>query len=250
MLAILVPMAIEATGIRRGLRRIPDSAATLHIGGVGQTRITAAVARLAAAPQRPDAIILAGCCGALEPTLNTGDIHLPPSFRIPESDATIAADARLLAALINAAADGIDTTVTSSPSVTVAAIAQPDAKADLRCYGATVNMEDYHAARAAASAGIPFAAVRAVLDTAGQSLPAGLDAAAGRPGRIAAGLARHPALLPELVRLRRQMLLTRRSLTRCVMAAVRAHQSEMLAVDNLTAATPAAETPAGVEAAR
>ena len=246
MLAILVPMAIEATGIRRELRRIPDSVATLQIGGVGQARITAAIARLADGPQRPDAIILAGCCGALDPALNTGDIHIAPSFRIPESDATIAADARLLAALLNADAAGIDTTVvTSSPSVTVAAIAQPDAKADLRRYGATVNMEDYHAARAAAAAGIPFAAVRAVLDTAGQSLPAGLDAAGGRPGRIAAGLARRPARLPELVRLRRQMVLTRRNLTRCVMAAIRAHQSEMLAI-----ATPAVETLAGVEAVR
>ena len=244
MLAILVPMAIEATGIRRGLRRIPDAVATLHVGGVGRQRITAAVARLADAPQRPDAIILAGCCGALDPALNTGDIHLPPSFRIPGSDATITADARLLAALINADADCIDTTlVTTSPSVTVAAIAQPDAKADLRRYGATVNMEDYHAARAAA--GIPFAAVRAVLDTAGQSLPAGLDAAAGRPGRIAAGLARRPALLPELVRLRGQMIQTRRNLTQCVMAAVRAHQSA-----TLIAETTDAETPAGVEAVR
>ena len=248
MLAILVPMAIEATGIRRELRRIPDSVATLHIGGVGRQRITAAVARLADGPQRPDAIILAGCCGALDPNLKTGDIHLAPSFRIPESEATIAADARLVAALINA--DGIDQVAAQSPSVTVAAIAQPDAKADLRRYGATVNMEDYHAARAAAAAGIPFAAVRAVLDTAGQSLPAGLDAAAGRPGRIAAGLARRPALLPELVRLRRQMLLTRRNLTRCVMDAVRAHQSATSISETTVAATMIAATQADTEAAR
>ena len=251
MLAILVPMAIEAAGIRRSLRRLPAAAATatLHVGGVGQARITAAIARLADAPQRPDAIILAGCCGALDPALNTGDIHIAPSFRIPAAEATIAADARLLAALLNADGAGIALKATTSPSVTVAAVAQPDAKADLRRYGATVNM-DYHAARAAAAAGIPFAAVRAVLDTAGQSLPAGLDDADGRPGRIAAGIARHPALLPELVRLRRQMLLTRRNLTRCVMAAVRAHQSAMLTAETTVADMPVVETPAGAEAAR
>lgn len=250
MLAIVVPMAIEATGIRRGLRRIPAAAATLHVGGVGQARITAAVARLADAPQRPDAIILAGCCGALDPALNTGDIHLPPSFCIPAADETIAADAGLLAALINADGAGIAIAETASPSVTVAAIAQPDAKADLRRYGATVNMEDYWAARAAAAVGIPLIAVRAVLDTAGQSLPAGLDDTAGRPGRIAAGLARRPALLPELVQLRRQMMQTRRSLTQCVMAAVRAHQSATLAADTPVAETMIAAAPAGVEAAR
>ena len=255
MLAIVVPMAVEATGIRRALRRRPDTPATLQIGGVGRQRITAAIARLADAPPRPDAIILAGCCGALDPTLNTGDIHIVPSFYSPGQDETIAADARLVAAIMNASADSIAIKATSSPSVTVAAVAQPAAKANLRPYGATVNMEDYHAARAAASAGIPFAAIRAVLDTANQSLPTYLaldaaadddtdhdddNAAANRPARIAAGVARHPTRLPELLRLQRQMAQTRRSLTRCVMAAVSTIQS----------ATPTPAAPAVSEAIR
>ena len=259
MLAIVVPMAVEATGIRRALRRRPDAAATLHLGGVGRHRITAAIARLAESPQCPDAIILAGCCGALDPTLNTGDIHIAPSFYCAGQDEMIAADARLVAALLNAnatnaSADSVAIKATSSPSITVAAIAQPAAKADLRPYGATVNMEDYHAARAAASAGIPFAAIRAVLDTANQSLPTYLaldaatndaadnenDAAVNRPANIAAGIARHPTRLPELLRLQRQMLQTRRNLTRCVMAAVSAIQFP----------TPTAATPAVSEAIR
>lgn len=257
MLAIVVPMAVEATGIRRALRRRPDAATTLHISGVGRHRITAVIAELANSPQRPDVIILAGCCGALDPTLNTGDVHIAPSFYYPGQDETIAADARLVVAIMNAGADSSDIKATSSPSVTVAAIAQPDAKANLRRYGATVNMEDYHAARAAASAGIPFAAIRAVLDTADESLPtylaldAAVDnddyndaddnaAASNRSARIAAGLARHPTRLPELLRLQRQMLQTRRNLTRCVMAAVSAIQSP----------TPTAAAPAGAEAIR
>ena len=243
MLAIVVPMAIEATEIRRALRRVAAPGVMLHISGIGGERITAAIARVAELP-RTDAVILAGFCGALYPVLNTGDIHIAQSFYCPGQPELIAADARMAAVMIDAAATsaGADCVAAAqTPSVTVSAIAQPAAKADLRRYGATVNMEDYWAARAAAAAGISFASVRAVLDTAGQSLPAYAGDAVDRPARIAAGIARHPGRLPELLRLRRQMRQARRSLTRCVLAAVSARQA---------ATPPAVETPAAAEAMR
>ena len=246
MLAIVVPMAIEATAIRRALRRIPDAGAMLHISGVGRERVAAAIARLADSPPRPDAVIMAGFCGALEPGLNVGDIHIAPSFYAPGQPEPIAADASLIVAVTDAAAlcagvAGI--AAAGAPSVTVAAIAQPEAKADLRRYGATVNMEDYWAAQAAAQAGIPLVAVRAVLDTAGQSLPAYAGAAVDRPGlmpvKMAAGIARHPGRLPELLRLRRQMMQARRSLTRCVLASASALQSATPAAAAMSAAVEA-----------
>ena len=243
MLAIVVPMAIEATEIRRALRRVPAPGTMLHISGIGRERVTAAIARIAE-PTRPDAVILAGFCGALDPALNTGDIHIAQSFYCAEQPEPIAADARLAAVIMDAVAtsgggDGI--AAAQTPSVTVSAIAQPEAKAGLRRHGATVNMEDYWAARAAASAGIPFASVRAVLDTAGQSLPAYAGDAADRPARIAAGIARQPGRLPELLRLRRQMRQARRSLTRSVVAAASALQA---------ATPPVGETPVAAEAMR
>lgn len=247
MLAIVAPMAIEATAIRRALYRIPDAGAMLQISGIGRERVAAAITRLADLPQRPDAVIMAGFCGALEPGLNTGDIHIAPSFYTPGQPEPIAADASLIAAVMDAAVicvgvDGV--AAAQAPSVTVSAIAQPEAKADLRRYGATVNMEDYWAAQAAADAGIPLVAVRAVLDTAGQSLPAYAGAAVDRPGlipvKMAAGIARYPGRLSELLRLRRQMMQARRSLTRCVLASASALQS----------ATAAAEMPIAAEARR
>lgn len=243
MLAIVVPMAIEATEIRRALRRVPAPGVMLHISGIGRKRVTDAIARIANSP-RPDGIILAGFCGALDPALNTGDIHIAQSFYCAGQPELIAADARLAAVVMDAAATsggGGGIAAAQAPSVTVSAIAQPEAKADLRQHGATVNMEDYWAARAAAAAGIPFASVRAVLDTAGQSLPAYAGDAVDRTARIAAGIARHPGRLPELLRLRRQMRQARRSLTRSVLAAVSALQA---------ATPPVAETPVAAEAMR
>ena len=96
MLAIVVPMAIEATEIRRALRRVAAPGVMLHISGIGRERVTAAIARIADSP-RPDGIILAGFCGALEPALNAGDIHIAQSFCCPGRPELIAADARLVA---------------------------------------------------------------------------------------------------------------------------------------------------------
>ena len=227
MLFILAPMAVEAAGIQRALRRLPDARAGVRVTGIGRERIAAGVAQAAA--EGATAILAAGFCGALDPALRAGDLHIAGEFhanghsgdygRVP-ADA-IPADARLTARLRAAAPDAA-----AGPSVTVAGIAQPDAKATLWQTGAgrTVNMEDYWAAQAAAGAGLPFASVRAVLDTAGQSLPDCLaaDGITGGAGtlRLALGVAGHPGRAPALARLARQSRLAQQHLTRCVMAAL------------------------------
>ena len=219
MLAILCPIASEAAGIRRALPAASAADATLDIAGIGRQNIAAAVARAAAAGAH--AIITAGFGGALDPALRTGDLHIASEFRIPNppNARPIPAAARLAAQLRAAAPDAV-----GGPSVTVAALAQPEYKSALWQAGAglTVNMEDYWAAAAAADADIPFAALRAVLDTAGQALPEYLADGAGsiRPARIAATLPMHPKRAPELARLARQSRLARRRLTAAVIGAV------------------------------
>lgn len=217
MLAIISPMGVENTGIQGALLRVPNSGVTLHTSGIGRRRVRDTIARLAESP-RPDALILAGFCGALDPDLHTGDIHVARSFRHPGQPESIAADKRLASVVADAAGSWL--VATHADSVTVAEIAQPDAKEDLRQYGATVNMEDYWAAWAAAAAGIPFVAVRAVLDTADQWLPAYAAQAADQPGRIIIGTIRNPSRILELLRLNRQIVQARRSLTHCVLAAL------------------------------
>ena len=227
MLFILVPMAVEAAGIQRALRRLPDARAGVRVTGIGRERIAAGVAQAAA--EGATAILAAGFCGALDPALRAGDLHIAGEFHanghsgdyscVPVD--AIPADARLAARLRAAAPDAA-----AGPSVTVAGIAQPDAKATLWQTGAgrTVNMEDYWAAQAAAGTGLPFASLRAVLDTAGQSLPDCLaaDGITGGAGtlRLALGVAGHPGRAPALARLARQSRQAQQRLTRCVMAAL------------------------------
>ena len=227
MLFILAPMAVEAAGIQRALRRLPDARAGVRVTGIGRERIAAGVAQAAA--EGATAILAAGFCGALDPALRAGDLHIAGEFHanghsgdyggVPVD--AIPADARLTARLRAAAPDAA-----AGPSVTVAGIAQPDAKATLWQTGAgrSVNMEDYWAAQAAAGAGLPFASVRAVLDTAGQSLPDCLtaDGITGGAGtlRLALGVAGHPGRAPALARLARQSRQAQQRLTRCVMAAL------------------------------
>ena len=227
MLFILAPMAVEAAGIQRALRRLPDARAGVRVTGIGRERAAAGVAQAAA--EGATAILAAGFCGALDPALRAGDLHIAGEFHanghsddhgcVPVD--AIPADARLAARLRAAAPDAA-----AGPSVTVAGIAQPDAKATLWQTGAgrSVNMEDYWAAQAAAGAGLPFASVRAVLDTAGQSLPDCLtaDGITGGAGtlRLALGVAGHPGRAPALARLARQSRQAQQRLTRCVMAAL------------------------------
>ena len=227
MLFILAPMAVEAAGIQRALRRLPDARAGVRVTGIGRERIAAGVAQAAA--EGATAILAAGFCGALDPALRAGDLHIAGEFHANGHNCdyggvpvdAIPADARLTARLRAAAPDAA-----AGPSVTVAGIAQPDAKATLWQTGAgrTVNMEDYWAAQAAAGAGLPFASVRAVLDTAGQSLPDCLtaDGITGGAGtlRLALGVAGHPGRAPALARLARQSRQAQQRLTRCVMAAL------------------------------
>ena len=222
MLAILCPMAADAAGIRRILAGGgADADVSLDIAGIGRRNIADAVCRAAAGGA--DAVITAGFCGALDPGLRTGDLHIAGEFRISDAAAGrgILADAGLIAQLRASAPDA-----GGGASVTVSVIAQPECKAALWQAGAgvSVNMEDYWAAMAAADAGIPFAAVRAVLDTAGQALPEYLADSDGgvRPARIAATLPVHPGRAPELVRLARQSRLAAQRLADGVMGALTA----------------------------
>jgi nucleoside phosphorylase len=90
-----------------------------------------------------------------------------------------------------------------------------------------VDMETYHVAAACHAAGIPWLAVRVVIDTASQSLPRSLaswsaEADNRRAGRVAAT---RPLEWPRYARLARQYPAAKRSLGVGVRAVVRAARS-------------------------
>ncbi len=91
----------------------------------------------------------------------------------------------------------------------------------------TANMEDYWVARQAGVARVPFLSVRAVLDTANQSLPSYLSRLSGRPRRASWEAATHPWDAPTLVRLARQMRAARESLARFAAAYLERRSAEL-----------------------
>ena len=181
---------------------------------------------------------MAGFCGASDPDLKTGDIHVAQSFRAVDGSGprrgSITPDEELASALTTAArAKGCR--VVTAPSGTVSSVAGIASKVAIRRHlgVASVNMEDYWAACAASSAGIPFASVRVVLDTADQDLPPWISLFANNVLRSAWSVCTHPARIPTLLLLWRQARLARSHLTRCLCTAAEAlappHSMQMAA---------------------
>ena len=208
-------MATELSGIRRAIRNPESRGLCFYVTGIGKTATISGYSPIAQC--RPKAVIMAGFCGSADPDLRTGDLHVAASFHHGENN-SISADAELSSAMFaSARSQGVN--VSNEPSITVSSIVGPAAKAKLRRSAgvASVNMEDYWAASAAAAAGVPFASVRAVLDTADQFLPEHLTAGDVRPARVVLNAVIRPGRLPTLLKLAMQSRLAYRNLTRCVL---------------------------------
>ena len=219
MIAVVSPMPIELAGIRRRLRSSGQQQIALRITGVGRQATRTNWAQIVSG--NPDAIILAGFCGGADPDLQPGDLHVADSYLNPEHNDSIAADQSLTRRLMASAKHcGIRTA--SGPSATVAKIAGVAVKRQLRKHtgAATVNMEDYWAARASRSAGIPFASVRAVTDGAFTELPDFI--VDGNPGisKIAMRLAARPGSVRDVIHLYRISRVAGDNLSACAVGAI------------------------------
>ena len=215
MLAIVAPLATEIAGARRAIGGARASAVTSRVTGVGRQSAEDGVA--AVAELSPDAIVMIGFSGGADPDLRTGDLHVAEVFHSADGMEPITA-APGLTNSVKAWARGKQTRLVCGPSVTVKTIADSKSKSTLHAAtGAmSVNMEDYWAASAASTYGIPFASVRAVLDTAQDELPEYLiDAGDGIFG-VLRGLAIHPGSAPDLIRLAWKARVARRRLADCV----------------------------------
>jgi adenosylhomocysteine nucleosidase len=177
----------------------------LIVSGMGPAAAGEGARRLVAAGA--EALVSWGMAGGLDPALAAGTLVLPGEVVSPEGRLYLTASdwrERLRGAV--AAAQP----VCSGRLLTRrAAIASPADKAlAFRQTGAAaVDMESSAVAEVAASDRLPFIAVRAIVDTAADTLPsAALMAAAAGAGRVRMGqllgsLARTPAELPVLIRL-------------------------------------------------
>ena len=235
MLTIIAATEYELAGLRRAMPPSPD--VELQAVGIGRRAAQAAAKQLLTRPDDDAAaaaaangrrplrqLLLLGLAGGLDPARHTGDLCLPFRYLRETQDGAIdflepdETMYRQAVAALNAAAmdwhggDGLTVAkITAAPA---------DKAAQFRQYqAATVNMEDYWIARTAARYAVPFLAARAVLDTAGQSLPPYLlPIADAGPGQIAKEIAGHPRRLPALARLAADAAHARQTLTHFALA--------------------------------
>lgn len=157
------------------------------------------------------AAISTGFCGALDPALTLGDVVVPARVVDAATGEAFACDASL-----TSGAGRPGGTLVTTPRV----VGDPTARAALD--GVAVDMESAGIARACARAGVPFAAVRAVTDRAGDVLPdfEGLVDDAGRVHGMAMTrrLVAHPTQIAAWARLARGANAARRGLVPAVTA--------------------------------
>ena len=193
-----------------GLRQLADGA-LLAVSGIGRAAADAAARRLVLAGA--SALASFGMAGGLDPTLICGTVLLPEevgAFDGAESRAAASVTSvtsrewrQRLRAALPAACLTCDGKLLGSERP----IGRTDAKAAAwrSTRAAAVDMESAAIALVAGQAGLPFIAVRVIVDTAADELPAAVIAASGggqlRLGRLFAGLLRAPGDVGPLIRL-------------------------------------------------
>jgi nucleoside phosphorylase len=141
----------------------------VFVCGPGNRSYETLTARLASA--RPDAIVLLGWCGGLDPSLKAGALILCRDV-VGEGE-PIKPDESLSSAARNAFHRAKHPFVYSRLVTVKRPAGGSKARTDLwNVHGAGgVDMETYHVARACLAAGVPWLSIRAVLDPFGSSLP-------------------------------------------------------------------------------
>ena len=189
---ILAAMQPEADAVARAVAGV--AGVSVGVVGIG-ARDVPAISR-----DQTSLVLLACLAGGLDPALRTGDVVVDPPPAILPPGARVG---RIHTA------DRLVSTVAEKAALFAATGA------------ACVDMETAGVRRAADAAGVRLVAVRAILDTAREPLPAyvlGLTDARGRPrvGRVTRLLLRRPWAIRDLVRLGRTSKRALRSLGEAV----------------------------------
>ena len=221
LLGVVAALEAEARRLGPQVRR-PDGLATLSDGALlavsGMGGALAAIASQRLADAGVTALMSFGLAGGLDPALRAGSIVLPSEVISLEGARFFTAGAwrerfRVVIAEQQPVAAG---KLLTSPQP-LAAVA--DKAATFRRTGAVaVDMESFGIAQVAAARGLPFIAVRVIVDTAADVLPRAIVAASGAgqvdTWRLILGVAAAPLNLIAVIRLARQY----RSATRALAA--------------------------------
>lgn len=216
-LLVLTGVEVEARGLARelGLARVVSGGAPRFAGAGIEVR---PVGLRAGGPGArglwegapPRLLVSAGTCGALSPALGAVGALVVPRAVLAASGAWLPIDPAAHARALEAAARAGRAAVTDPLLTADAVVASPAEKAVLwrRTGAVAVDMESAILLEQADRRGVPAVVIRAVCDTATQSLPPELadlvdDAGRARTGRTAALVLRRPALIGSALALRR-----------------------------------------------
>lgn len=197
---VVTAMRAEA----RAAASLAAAGADLACAGIGDGPAAKAARELLSGNVR--ALMAFGLAGGLDPVLRAGAVIVPAEV-MDESRTVHAAHAAWRERIVAAIEREIP--VSSGALVSVSApVASPAEKARLRreTGAAGVDMECFAVARVAADAGVPFIALRAVVDSAEVGLPASVLAGLREDGRIGvmgvlADVVCRPREAPGLMRL-------------------------------------------------
>ncbi len=185
---------------------------------VGESRAAAATEVLRDAGHF-DLFFSTGCAGALSPHLTPGDLAVATTVigTSAKFDTDMVQRERALATAQRAAVPATLGPVLCSPRVLLKAAEKRAAAVETGAVA--VEMEGAAIAAVAQRTGVPFIAVRAVLDTAETELPESGDFMDPQTGSVKLGevlrhLARQPSAISELLALQRMMGAAQRSLER------------------------------------
>jgi nucleoside phosphorylase len=224
-IGIVSALAAEASTLgpaaRHGaeLRKLADGA-LLAVSGIGRAAAAAAARRLVLAGATGLASF--GMAGGLDPTLICGAVLLPEEVAAAGeigSGATVLPTSRQWRQQLRAALPDSCIACGGRLLTSERPIGHPRAKADAwRHAGAVaVDMESAAIAQVAGQAGLPFVALRVIVDTAADELPAAVLAASVggrlRIGRLIGGLLRAPGEVGALIRLSARYRIASRVLT-------------------------------------
>jgi len=180
----------------------------LIISGMGSEQ--AGIASATLIDHDANALLSWGCAGALSADLQAGDLLLPRRIQT-ETSAAFTTDAAWHARLEHRLTNAIPKLHTDALAGSVRIVADQQHKKLLhQSTGAiAVDMESAAIAACAQDAGIPFMAIRAIVDDAATTIPAYINHAMDsngsiQPARLLAMLILHPSAWRELIRLGRQ----------------------------------------------
>ena len=170
---VLVALEHELRGVARALGEAPrGSVVRGRLSGGEVVALAVGVgggARRAVAEEHPRLVMSCGYSGGLDPALRPGDLVLATTVRGAGGDALAAPESPRLAAA--AALEGLRFLQGGLVCATSAAASPEDKRALARDGALAVDMESYLVAQAAGEAGVPWLALRAIVDPLDSSLP-------------------------------------------------------------------------------